>query len=615
MYIDNYFKNFTLGRRPSRASLILRVLIAAGLLGLAYTDAISAPNPKERIEYWRSNFKELTAADDPRVSRAFSIFNRLRKVAGVGGVNPKLLILAEDPYNISLPIAIRDKWVILSKRVLDISYQDNATGDDKLAFILGHEISHLLYNSFIHVDLFTTLSKIETDDKESNKAIEELRALVNNPENFAYKELEADEKGIIFAAMAGFDTSVIVNADGSDSFFRQWQRAQDISRFVKVDNAVSHPVVALRETKILQQLRNIENRAQLYNLGMMYYRAGSFLKAAQHFEQFLQYFASREVYHNLATSYHQLALLEYLDDNDAEFPFKFTLIADPTSRAVGLSSKRHTKKTTGFSFYIDKAISNYQRAIELDQDYHYSVANLGAAYLINNEPYKSIALLKDAQQQWPENAIIKNALGVAFFYIEKYDAATRILSKASQISPKFLAPLYNLGKIAYLRGQKDKAQQFWSAYLQQDNDSYWALLIRNKYGIGEPKVAKRGLPSLDFEEVNGVHIADFKNEIPRTWRNSALYELNNTKNSIIRFDNGIDTILESDAIRLIRVSKQYRGVSKRGIKIGDGAGPVKSAYGNPAMTIKTTAGDSWVYPSNGISFQIKDNKVISWLIY
>jgi len=610
-------KTFKLKNTMLNKSTIFIVLISVVVSLLMSTAASSEPNPKERIEYWRNNFEELKPADDARVAKAFEIFNRIRKVAGVGGVNPKLHILAEDPYNISMPIAIRDKWVILSKRVLDICYQDPASGDAKLAFVLGHEISHLLYNSFIHVDLFTTLSNIQSDNSETNKAIEELRLLVSKPGNFAYKEFEADEKGIVFAAMAGFDTSVIVEADGSNSFFRQWQRAQDVSRFVKVGNEASHPVVSLREAKILQQLKAIENRSQLYRLGLMYYKSGNFTKAALHFEKFLQHFSSREVYHNLATSYHQMALLEFQDKGSrgVEFPFKFTLIADPNSRAVGLSSKRFGKKRNLFSDYVEKAIRYYKIAIELDPNYPISVSNLGAAYVINKEPYKSIALLKDAAQRWETDVNIKNALGVAYYVIEKFDAANTILLKAHQLSPQFTSPLYNLGKIAYLRGEKDLASTYWLSYLDLDNTSYWALLIRNKYGVGEKFIAKRGLPTFDFEAVNGVHIADFKNEIPQTWNNKSLYEIVNTDNSILRFNNGVDTVLEKDAIRLIHVSNSFIGVSKRGIKIGDGIEPLKSAYGNPAMHIKTTFGDSWVYPSNGISFQIKNNKVVSWLVY
>jgi tetratricopeptide (TPR) repeat protein len=282
---------------------------------------------------------------------------------------------------------------------------------------------------------------------------------------------------------------------------------------------------------------------------------------------------------------------------------------------VGLSAKRFGKKDNRFSSYIKSAIGFYKQAIDLDSNYPLSISNLGAAYLINNEPYKSIALLKDAGQRWPNNVYIKNALGVAFFAIDKVDLANSTLLEATRLSPQFSSPLYNLGKVAHLGGHDDKAKLYWSSYLNLDSMSYWALLIRNKYGVGEKFVTKRGLPTFDFESVSGVHVADFKNEIPGTWRNKTSYIIANTDNSILRFNNGVDAVLESDAIRLIQVSNKFVGVSKRGIKIGDGVGSLQMAYGNPAMHIETTFGNSWVYPANGISFQVKNSKVVSWLVY
>ena len=82
--------------------------------------------------------------------------------------------------SVQLGAAYRDGWVVLSKRVLDICYEDSQHGDDRLAFVLGHEISHLLYDSYLHVELFSALDAIKTQNKQTNKAIGDLKNLQRN---------------------------------------------------------------------------------------------------------------------------------------------------------------------------------------------------------------------------------------------------------------------------------------------------------------------------------------------------------------------------------------------------------------------------------------------------
>lgn len=121
----------------------LVILVLTG----AFSNAFA--NPKERIDFWRNNYVELTAVDDPRVERAHDIFDRVLHAAGrTLGVVPRLFILKRNPSGIALPIAIPDGWVIISKGTLDICYRDSVYGDDRLAFVLAHELAHQIKGDF-----------------------------------------------------------------------------------------------------------------------------------------------------------------------------------------------------------------------------------------------------------------------------------------------------------------------------------------------------------------------------------------------------------------------------------------------------------------------------------
>src|SRR4029450_4687521 len=86
----------------------------------------------------------LRAAEDARVAKVHDIFQRLVQVAGRSGVMPRLLITTRDPWHLVLPIPLPHRSIVLSKGTLDICYQDPVQGEDRLAFVLAHELAHFL---------------------------------------------------------------------------------------------------------------------------------------------------------------------------------------------------------------------------------------------------------------------------------------------------------------------------------------------------------------------------------------------------------------------------------------------------------------------------------------
>src|SRR5262245_5761657 len=136
-----------------RGGVATLAAVATMIVGLAGSAATA--QPRERLEYWRTKYQEFTPTADPRVARAHAIFRRLVEVAGRrAGVVPRLLIIASDPWDLALPIALPDGGIVLSKGVLEISYRDPARGDDRLAFMLAHEIAHQLNDDFWHLRFF-----------------------------------------------------------------------------------------------------------------------------------------------------------------------------------------------------------------------------------------------------------------------------------------------------------------------------------------------------------------------------------------------------------------------------------------------------------------------------
>ena len=68
-------------------------------------------------------------------------------------------------------------------------------------------------------------------------------------------------------------------------------------------------------------------------------------------------------------------------------------------------------------------------------------------------------------------------------------------------------------------------------------------------------------------------------------------------------------------IRVLLANSGYGGKTNHGVKIGDRQHDVIEAYGMPSMNLTTTQGNSLVYYDEGITFQFRNGKVVSWVIY
>jgi hypothetical protein len=117
--------------------------------------------------------------------------------------------------------------------------------------------------------------------------------------------------------------------------------------------------------------------------------------------------------------------------------------------------------------------------------------------------------------------------------------------------------------------------------------------------------------------LSGLQVGNYRDEIPKQWTASQhmSFSLQKAQHSAIRFANGITSITEGDEIRTLQANKNYTGESKRGVKIGDSLQAVMSAYGRPTLSLPTTQGDSLVYMDQGVTFQFRDGKVVSWIVY
>jgi tetratricopeptide (TPR) repeat protein len=591
------------------------------VLVLTACNAPVAANPKERLEYWRQNYQELLPTEDARAARAHDIFHRLLHATGQKpGVMPRLYITRSDPWNIPAPIALPDGGIILSKGALDICYHEPARGDDRLAFVLAHELAHQLKDDFWHMKFFQAIEVSKARSPQPNANLEEILRMARLTDDVQAKELQADQHGIVYASMAGFNTNAIVTEDNTVNFFQDWVRTLDPSRLRGVRADRPHPSPQQRAEALKVHLRQILDKVDVFNVGLWFNLAGNYPKAILAFEDFLHFFPSREVYHNLAASHHQLALQYYqLWKEDAwALPFKLSLAIDPVARAgkVALRGVDGTGKPAElFHAHLAKAIEFYNTAISLDTSYALAYNNLGCALILQGEAYKAIAVLQDALKITPNSPQILNNLGVAFFYAENPRQAKAHLTRAAELAPAYSAPIFNLGQLAHDAHQEAEAQRYWLAYVQLDPVGPWANRVRQRVPQAPPPPQLAAAPQVP-EAVMGVTVGAFADEVPASWggpRKSQL-TLEAQPFTVARYPHVVLT-LSKDEIWMITVLDGYTGTSAKGIRLGSAAQEVLARYGPPAQVVEMTQGESWVYEAQGIAFQLREHQVTSWQLF
>jgi tetratricopeptide (TPR) repeat protein len=590
--------------------------LATVLLLLCGTVPARAAPSLERIEYWLTNYQELTPAADPRAATAHAILAQLVHVAGRRpGVAPRLFITARDPWELPLPIAIRDGWIILSKGVLEICLLEPVWGKDRLAFVLAHELAHHLKDDLWHMRFFDALEAAQRQTPGASAFLAELRRSTEATEHVLAREVQADQQGIIYATMAGFTPQAIVSADQDVNFFADWVRALDPRRLLGVAAERVRPTPEERAEALRTTLRQIADQTAAFQAGLWWYYAGDYPQAIQAFDTFRAVFASPEVHLNLATSHHQLALQAYRawHPTAQPFPFQLALTIDPLTRA----SQIYLERTRGqraepagpFRQHLEAAIQWYREALAQDATYTLAALNLSAALLLRGVqtpkagPHPDVAeavmLLTRALEHTPQAPSLLNALGVAFFYDDRPDRARDAFTQAARRDSQYTAPVFNLDVLARATPHTADAQRAQQADAQKR--------------AGPAPAPRTARPPV--ETVAGIRPGTPAQDVPASWGTPALstVQVDGQPFTVATYPAGIMTLAQDGEILMLLVREGYQGTSAQGIALGSRDHEVLQRYGVPSRRQELPRGHSWAYDAQRLAFQLRDGRVVSWL--
>ena len=575
----------------------LAIIIA--LFSATFIHAAQDVHLMERTSFWVENYTRVNENSSPNASAAYRIFNALLHVAGHHPDKfPRLILIKEDPYNTPLPVALPDGGIILSENIINSIFKTQQFPEAYLAFILGHEIAHVNSQSFIHIKFFRKL-----DNKLANKEWD------NSKKEFVKYELYADEQGIMYAVLAGYNPQHIVNIKNKYSLIAA------LNKYSPNNKDHLTPLVSENERQnvITGRLNKIYAHANLFTMGMAYFLAGNYSDAIRIFELLKQYYPSRELMHDLGMSYHFHALEYYSPaiNEKAGLPFKYSYIIDPYARILN-NTKRSPEKQDKQKYieFMKLAIMNYEQSIAIDPDYMPAYINLSTAYLSEKDTiYKGIGLLMDANKRFVSDDILNN-LGIAFMLVGDKNKAQSYFSEAANKS-NYAASIYNLALLDITQDDKEQAERLWQQFNRSEPNSVYAQLLADYLDIDttyrHELLSKESVPGLDINTELNIT----KNNIVT----QKSYNLNKHKYSYTRLNTGLEIVTQNNRIKLVIAGKPYDGHTIQKTMIGDSKETLYHQYGTPAMTLKTPSGMIYNYQSSRIAFMLENNVVKSWIIY
>jgi len=128
-----------------------------------------------------------------------------------------------------------------------------------------------------------------------------------------------------------------------------------------------------------------------------------------------------------------------------------------------------------------KALREYKKAIAINPDYIDAHRCLGEIYSeegLYEEAIKEFNLLLNIQQDYKYADVMNSLVEV---YIEQGNLvdSEEILKKVIEINPKYAKAKFNLARIAYLKGEKEKAASFYKEAFELDKELVIAEISLN----------------------------------------------------------------------------------------------------------------------------------------
>lgn len=598
----------------------------------------------ESIEYW---FEFVVDADqDPQVALAHKVYKRLLNTWNNTRMAPALYVVKSTTG--AWAASLDDGSILLSRAAIEICLKDGeASGVDRLAFVLGHELAHQAGDDLWHRRFFRLagqqspsvrdrmLSGLDPDQLEIG-ALEQ-------------KEAQADQDGLTRMALVGFDPVGVV---GDQDFFQLWVESIWASACgsAGLDQKDACAKARARKARARARLLELGTHAVLFDLGVQAYSAGEPVAARAYFLALGRDFPGRAVHLNIGLTHIGEAqmigreLTQMGEVSALQFIYPLKLEAESMLQAVNNSLFAGWGVTRGVmqsadpallkakkmqrTAALEQAVHAFERAIQIDPGHQRTYINLISAYLMaGNVPMaRGILQGKYHPKFGSDNA---SELLLALVAAREGDtdqavAGFRQLMAGSQgetgggaLTPERYCAGYNTAVLMQMDDENPDPRIPWKDFLdwvrtQNDvpffplGDKNLTKLPHSATPIPDAVLRLSDMAPGDLLDTGRIKDRNLK-ALPFRFRGAPylLYHAGNGERIVIVESTG----------RIIGVWRQsvpgQSGDQLIGVSIPD----IFTMLGSPDRRVLTSAGTVLAYDRFRLGLRLRENTVIGWFRY
>jgi predicted Zn-dependent protease len=345
-------------------------------------------------------------------------------------------------------------------------FKSVGSSTEQLAFVLAHELAHILNRHPAKTDEYLS--------KNPNATEEQLLKLSRD------MEFEADKYAVLYTMRAGFSPL------GGIEWFN-YMTNQGYEYTPHTMKLTTHPNFTARVVEVFKHIATYYEYARNFEYGMIYLNSGDYKNSIVSFKKFL------EAYPNFKEGYNNLAVASLSQKINLK-GISLDVILPSTLSKVDFFTNIFTVNTKRGNYNLKKdelaeAENALTKALSLDPNYLQAYINLAVLNtLIKNMPAAQDAITK-AEKVSKKSYDVMIIKGFIQLEQNKYKEAAELFKNAAKTDADRPEALYNLG-IAYTAGQmKNEAITSWKNFLNKFKDSYYSSLAKEKLDVLEGKKA------------------------------------------------------------------------------------------------------------------------------
>jgi len=417
---------------------------------------LSAPAPAIECatsQCYTDVYNSIENSELPVVSRIKNIHTKLSKTIGTSKAQRSKLFVIDSP-GYPWAVALSDNTIVLTKGAIEAIYNeiDAELGDARIAFVIGHELSHLATDDLFHHRAFV-----------NNRSQPNTQSawLKSHPE----EEIRADLRGFTIATIAGYRTDRLIG--GNNDFFRGW-----LSQF-SPGNSTTHSDTETRRKYLNNGFQKILDNIPYYQFAISLAHFGQYKDSQYLLEDFLNQVETQDAFNNLGYVHLQRARAHM--PHHLAYKYWIPSLLEPASH-LKLIRDRSLFESNEISIqaleHLQFAEQTLKAAIATDETNLTNFINLAAVYLyMPDKIHRAYAAIEDARRTPLGNKkAVRDQLEAIYQLIRVQDdldsgdrwpkARDTLVQLAKSPSPPDNL-LYNLGRMLDDRGRDDTANRYW----------------------------------------------------------------------------------------------------------------------------------------------------------